>query len=514
MAPDGVAGSGGDGRDDPLLGTLRRRFGFPGFRPGQEDVVRALGGGRDVLAVMPTGAGKSVCYQVPAAVAHQARGAIAVVVSPLIALMADQVQRLQASGVPAGAINSASDRAANVETWRAAARGDLALLYMSPERLTDPRMLDALGRLDLSAIIVDEAHCVSQWGHDFRPEYMALSCLRERFDAVPIGAFTATADAATRREIARVLLRQGALVHVLGFDRPNITLAVEPKSGKAGAEARIAALVAAEQGAAGIVYCTSRKDTEAVAAMLASRGVNAFAYHAGMTTDARTEAQDRFMTEPGAVAVATVAFGMGIDKPDVRFVIHAGLPGGVEAYYQEIGRAGRDGEPARATMLFSMADVMMRRRMIAQGNAPDAHQRMELQRLRALIGYAESRTCRRVALLAHFGEESEACGACDICAGSEGVHAPVEKRRAPKAAAAAHAVDASDPCLVALKALRLTLARDRKVPAYVIFPDSTLAAMASARPASREAMAALPGVGEKKLADFGEAFLAALAPFR
>ncbi|WP_144299394.1 RecQ family ATP-dependent DNA helicase [Elioraea rosea] len=505
MAPEALA-------EARLEETLRRRFGFPSFREGQGAVAHALEAGRDVLAVMPTGAGKSVCYQVPAAARHEADGAMAVVVSPLIALMADQVQRLTASGVPAGAINSAADRAANVETWRRAARGDLALLYMSPERLTDERMLAALTRLPLSAIVVDEAHCVSQWGHDFRPEYMALSCLKDRFEGVPIGAFTATADAATRREIARVLLRHGALVQVLGFDRPNITLAVERKGRKDEAGERIAELIAAEKGAAGIVYCLSRKDTEATAALLAARGFNAFAYHAGMSTEARTEAQDRFMTEPGPVAVATVAFGMGIDKPDVRFVIHAGLPGGVEAYYQEIGRAGRDGAPARATMLFSMADVMMRRRMIADSGAPEARQKAEFARLRALVDYAESSTCRRVALLAHFGQESGPCGACDICAGARGVHVPAPKPRAAKAAAPA--VDAADPCLVALKALRLMLARERKVPAYVIFPDATLAAMAAARPATREAMAALPGVGEKKLADFGPVFLAEIARCR
>jgi ATP-dependent DNA helicase RecQ len=498
-----------------LADTLRRRFGYTAFRPGQEAVAHALAGGQDVLAVMPTGAGKSICYQVPAAWRHEAEGAMAVVVSPLIALMSDQVQRLTLAGIPAGAINSAADRAANVETWRAAARAELALLYMSPERLADERMLAALGRLRLSAIVVDEAHCVSQWGHDFRPEYMALSCLKERFAGVPIGAFTATADGATRAEIARVLLRPRPLIQVLGFDRPNIRLAVEPKKGRAGALARIAELVAEERGAAGIVYCLSRKDTEATAAMLAATGANAFAYHAGMSMEARTEAQDRFMTEPGAVAVATVAFGMGIDKPDVRFVIHAGLPGGVEAYYQEIGRAGRDGAPARATMLFSLADVMARRRMIADGGAPEARKRAELARLQALVAYAEAKACRRVALLSYFGEASEACGACDICAGSAGVHAPVERARVRKATeAAAKALGQDNPCLIALKALRLTLSRERQVPAYVVFPDATLAAMAAIRPATRAALAAIPGVGEKKLAAFGDAFLAALEPFR
>jgi ATP-dependent DNA helicase RecQ len=506
---------------DPLLEALRRRFGYPAFRPGQEAVARALFEGRDALAVMPTGAGKSLCYQLPAAARHERDGAMAVVVSPLIALMTDQVQRLVLNGIPAGAINSAADRAGNVETWRAAARGDLALLYMSPERLTDERMLAALARLRLSAIVVDEAHCVSQWGHDFRPEYLALACLKDRFEGVPIGAFTATADAATRREIAAVLLRTGALTQVLGFDRPNIRLAVEPKRGRADALARIAELVAEERGAAGIVYCLSRKDTEATAEMLALSGANAFPYHAGMETEARAEAQDRFMTEPGAVAVATIAFGMGIDKPDVRFVIHAGLPGGMEAYYQEIGRAGRDGQPARATMLFSFADVMARRRMIAQGDVPERRKQAELRRLQALVSYAESDTCRRVRLLAFFGEESEACGRCDVCetqAATVGRAAPA-RERAPSAPlqrkpAVIASVAPGDPCLAALKALRLSLAHERRVPAYVIFPDSTLAAMAAAKPATREAMAALPGVGEKKLAAFGQAFLAALVPYR
>ncbi|MFN6998545.1 RecQ family ATP-dependent DNA helicase [Elioraea tepidiphila] len=485
--------------DDLLATALRRHFGFTSFRPGQEQVARALGAGQDVLAVMPTGAGKSLCYQIPALV----REGLAVVVSPLIALMQDQVQRLQANGIAADMVNSNRPREENVAAWKAAARGELDLLYMSPERLTDPRMLEALARLPLSLLVVDEAHCVSQWGHDFRPEYLALGCLKERFPAVPIGAFTATADRATRAEIARVLLRPDHAPFVAGFDRPNIALSVIRKR-KGAVNDQILGLVRAGGGESGIVYCLSRAETERLAARLASAGVNAFPYHAGMDADARRAALDRFLTEPGAVPVATVAFGMGIDKPDVRFVIHAALPAGLEAYYQEIGRAGRDGLPAVATMLFGWNDVMARRRMIDGTAAPEKRKRVEHARLKRLVEYAETTACRRQLLLRHFGEETGPCGACDVCQATLGEIAPVtERARAP--VPTPRAVDPE--LLAALKRLRLDLARARRVPAYVVFHDATLAAIASARPHTLDALGALPGVGAKKLADFGAAVL-------
>jgi ATP-dependent DNA helicase RecQ len=488
--------------------VLRRVFGHEGFRPGQQQVVEAIMAGRDVLAVMPTGAGKSLCYQVPAI----ARGGVAVVVSPLVALMQDQVARLQAAGVPAGTINSSQPWGTNADTWRAAQRGELRLLYMSPERLTDARMLDALPRLNLSLFAVDEAHCVSQWGHDFRPEYMALSALRERFESVPIAALTATADARTRAEIARTLLRQDPVVHVAGFDRPNIAVGIERRRKQ---DRRLQALALSMRGLSGIVYCPSRARTDRLAAELAAAGLNAFPYHAGMEADARRAALDRFVTEPGAVAVATIAFGMGIDKPDVRFVLHAGLPGSIEAYYQEIGRAGRDGQPALAAMLYGIDDVILRRRFVAQSGAPEARKRVELGRLSALMAFIEHDGCRKQALLRHFGEEAEACGRCDGCLGKSFLPEPVAPSRRRRAEAVVSAADAqaSPPdgdLLTALKAKRLELARAQKVPAYVVFPDATLVAMASLRPRSRDALRTISGIGEVKLDRYGEAFLAVM----
>ncbi|WP_337875932.1 ATP-dependent DNA helicase RecQ [Elioraea sp.] len=485
---------------DPLAAALRCHFGFGSFRPGQEQVARALNGGRDVLAVMPTGAGKSLCYQLPAL----AREGLAVVVSPLIALMQDQVQRLQANGIAADTVNSNRSREENVAAWKAAARGALDLLYMSPERLTDARMLEALARLKLALLVVDEAHCVSQWGHDFRPEYLALGCLKERFPGVPIGAFTATADRATRAEIARVLLRPDHAAFVAGFDRPNIALSVIRKR-KAAVDEQILGLVRAGGGGSGIVYCLSRAETERLAARLSAAGVNAFPYHAGMDAEARRAALDRFLTEPGAVPVATVAFGMGIDKPDVRFVVHAALPAGLEAYYQEIGRAGRDGLPAVATMLFGWNDVMARRRMIDGSGAPEERKRLEHARLKRLVDYAETAFCRRQFLLRHFGEEIDPCGACDVCDAALGTIAPGAPARVPAPGSEPRAPDPE--LLAALKRLRLELARTRRVPAYVVFHDATLSAIAAARPATLDALGALPGVGAKKLADFGPAVL-------
>ncbi len=322
--------------------VLKGVFGFTEFRRGQEDIVAMLLAGHDVLAVMPTGSGKSLCYQVPALV----KGGLSLVVSPLIALMQDQVAALKLAGVAAETINSTRERADNVAAWRAVAAGDVRLLYLSPERLMTERMLAALQKLDLSLIAVDEAHCISQWGAAFRPEYEMLSRLKEVFPGVPIGAFTATADEATRNDIVAKLFG-GARpdVHVHGFDRPNIRLGVEPKSSKPARQLLI--FLERHRGMSGIVYCLSRRKTEETAAMLVAEGVRALPYHAGLSKELRDENQNLFMSERGVVMVATIAFGMGIDKPDVRFVFHADLPGSVEAYYQEFGRAGRDGAGGR-----------------------------------------------------------------------------------------------------------------------------------------------------------------------
>ncbi|WP_316978002.1 DNA helicase RecQ [Shumkonia mesophila] len=394
--------------DDAKRRVLKEVFGFDAFRPGQEAVVDSLLAGRDVLAVMPTGSGKSLCFQVPALVA----GGLAVVVSPLVALMHDQVSALKLAGVTADTINSSKDRAANVEAWRRAAAGETRLLYMAPERLMTERMLAALARLPVSLIAVDEAHCISQWGPAFRPEYEALSRLRGLFPGVPMVALTATADEVTREDIAAKLFSGKVESVVLGFDRPNIRLAVEMKrEGKR----QLLDFMARHAGESGIVYCLSRKKTEETAAFLCESGIPALPYHAGMDKGARDANQNRFMTEPGLVMVATIAFGMGIDKADVRFVFHADLPGSVEAYYQEIGRAGRDGRPAEAHMLYGLDDIRMRRTFIEEENAGDDRRRREHKRLDALIGYCESPACRRQVLLAYFGETAPPCGHCDVC---------------------------------------------------------------------------------------------------
>ena len=388
--------------------VLSQVFGFEGFRPGQEAVVDALLAGRNVMTVMPTGSGKSLCFQVPALV----MGGLTVVVSPLVALMQDQVSALRLAGVAADTINSSRDRAENVAAWRRVAAGETRLLYLAPERLMTERMLEALGRLDVRLIAVDEAHCISQWGPAFRPEYEALSRLRDIFPGVPLAALTATADEVTREDIARKLFAGDVETVVLGFDRPNIRLAVEMKRD---AKRQLLAFVQKHPGESGIVYCLSRKKTEETAAFLALNDIRALPYHAGMDKGARDANQNVFMTEPGVVIVATIAFGMGIDKSDVRFVFHADLPGSVEAYYQEIGRAGRDGAPAEAHMLYGLGDIRMRRVFIEDEDSGDDRKRREHKRLDSLVGYCESPACRRVALLAYFGERIEACGNCDVC---------------------------------------------------------------------------------------------------
>ena len=589
---------------DPKYQVLKDVFGFDDFRPGQERVVDALLKGRNVLTVMPTGSGKSLCFQVPALV----MGGLTIVVSPLLALMQDQVQALRLAGVAADTINSSQDRDENIAVWRRAASGQTRLLYMTPERLMTDRMLSALAKLDVRLIAIDEAHCVSQWGPAFRPEYQALSRLDAVFPDVPIVALTATADEVTRADIAAQLFGENVETFVLGFDRPNIKLAVEPKRDW---KRQMLDFVKAHAGQSGIVYCLSRKRTEEAASLLAANGVKARAYHAGMTKDEREANQNIFMTEPAMVMAATIAFGMGIDKADVRFVFHADLPGSLEAYYQEFGRAGRDGAPAEAHMLFGLGDIRMRRMFIDQEDAGDDRKRREHQRLGALLSFCEAPTCRRQALLSYFGERSPPCGNCDTCldpakladgtdeakkifaairltgsrfgaghivdvllgaqnekvlkSGHDAIAAYatgkdrkreewqslirqlvagaflsvdisgygglaiadkgrallrdettfhyrpaslMKSQRKARAAEATSALADGDATLLdALKQLRLRLAKQRQVPAYLIFSDRTLIDMAQRKPRDVAEFGEVNGVGAAKLKDFAAVFL-------
>jgi ATP-dependent DNA helicase RecQ len=584
--------------------VLKDVFGFEEYRPGQEAVMMTLLAGRSVLAVMPTGAGKSLCYQVPALVLS----GLTVVVSPLVALMQDQVAALRLAGVAADTINSSIDRDENVAAWRRVTAGETRLLYLAPERLMAGRMLDALRCLEVRLIAVDEAHCISQWGPAFRREYEDLSRLRNIFPNVPIIALTATADKATRNDIAMRLFGGYVETLVLGFDRPNIKFSV---AARGDGKRQLLDFVQRHSARSGIVYCLSRKKTEETAAFLGQNKVRALAYHAGMAKEARDANQNSFMTEAGIVMVATIAFGMGIDKPDVTYVFHTDLPGSLEAYYQEIGRAGRDGRAAEAHMLFGSGDIRMRRMFIDDEDASDEHKKRSHARLATLIGYCETVQCRRQILLRYFGEDTAPCGNCDNCLDqSPRVDGATEARIIFAAIAesgmrfgAGHIVDilrgaetqkvfdlghhqlpsfgsgaarkkeewqslirqlvagnfltpdahgglgiaqrghalnrgetdftyratgirvrdrtqpnalesvesGSPALLAALKALRLRLARERQVPAFVIFSDRTLIDMAARSPRDLSTFAAVHGVGAAKLKDFGEIFLNTIA---
>jgi ATP-dependent DNA helicase RecQ len=595
-----------------LSKNLSEVFGFTELRPGQAAAIEALLGGRHVLAVMPTGAGKSLCYQLPALVL----GGLSIVVSPLLALMRDQVAALRLNGIAAASINSDQSRDDNIAVWRQVQAGEIRLLYLSPERLMTEAMLKALAKLDVRLIAIDEAHCISQWGPAFRPEYEALSGLRERFPSVPIIGLTATADPATRADIDAKIFAGQAVSVVTGFDRPNLSLSVTLKDHW---KKQVLAFVKERAGQSGIVYCLSRKKTEEVAALLCAEGHKALAFHAGMESAVKEQVQDRFMTEPGIVMVATVAFGMGIDKPDIRYVLHTDLPASPEAYYQEIGRAGRDGLPADTMLLYGLDDIRMRRLFIEQEESASERKRREHKRLDALIAYCEAPECRRRMLLRYFGDESPPCGNCDVCldpvetregatearlvldtvrrtgqkfgaahivnllrgtktdktagfghealpsfgagadrsqgewqgiirqmiaaglldidiAGYGGLRATpsglallrgegafryrpdrlrskgTKGRRATSVAAkAVEDLDAAGgELLQRLKALRLTLAKARHVPAYVIFSDRTLADMAAKRPRNETEFAEVFGVGEAKRRDFGKLFLHAI----
>jgi len=590
--------------------VLREVFGYATFRGFQREVIDHVVAGGDALVLMPTGGGKSVCYQVPALL----REGVGVVVSPLIALMADQVAALTELGVRAAFLNStlSAREAAAVES--AMRRGELDLVYIAPERLLTERCQRLLDESAIALFAIDEAHCVSQWGHDFRPEYGQLALLRERWPAVPRVALTATADAPTRREIVEKLLVD-ARVFVASFDRPNIRYRIVEK--REPREQLLRFIAEEHPGEAGIVYALARSTVEEVAAFLVAHGIAAAPYHAGMSAEARAENQRRFKADDGQVIVATIAFGMGIDKPDVRFVAHLDMPKSIEGYFQETGRAGRDGLPADAWMTYGLADVVQQRRLIEQSEADDAYKRLSTAKLDAMLGLAEAADCRRVRLLAYFGEDSRPCGNCDNCL------APPQVRDASEDAkkllsciyrcrqasgfgfAATHVVDvlrgkltekvvqfghdklstfgigaevseaewrlllrqlvaqrlvdvdyerfnvlrlteasravlrgertlelrrqaalprgrarksrvAADAALVApsaalyekLRAWRAQVAKAHGVPAYVVFHDSTLLAIAQARPVSAAELRGIAGLGERKLANYGEQLLA------
>jgi len=396
----------------PALEILHRVFGYPAFRGHQAQIVDHVVGGGDALVLMPTGGGKSLCYQIPALL----RQGVGVVVSPLIALMQDQVDDLLLAGVRAAFLNSSLDFDAVVDTERRLMRGELDLVYVAPERLLTDRFIGLLDQLverdQLALFAIDEAHCVSQWGHDFRPEYIQLSRLHERYPQVPRIALTATADELTRQEIITRLGLGEASIFVSSFDRPNIRYTIVERDNP---RKQLLAFLSDHRGAAGIVYCLSRRKVDETAAWLNEQGIAALPYHAGLGANVRQQHQQRFLREDGVVMVATIAFGMGIDKPDVRFVAHLDLPKSLEAYYQETGRAGRDGEPSEGWMTYGLNDVVIHRQMIEESPSPVEQKRVERQKLDAMLAYCESAKCRRVVLLNYFGEEALPCGNCDVC---------------------------------------------------------------------------------------------------
>ena len=603
------------------LDVLRTTFGYDNFRGEQGAIIDHVTGGGDAIVLMPTGGGKSLCYQIPAMV----RPGVGVVISPLIALMHDQVTALDNLGVRAGFLNSSQSYDLQRLTEQQALAGELDLLYLAPERLDLPRTQEFLDRLTLSVFAIDEAHCVSQWGHDFRPEYLKLSVLGQRWPDVPRIALTATATPATRREIAERLGLQQARTFVASFDRPNITYRIEPKQQPL---KQLLSLIRTEHdGDAGIVYCLSRKSVEATAESLVKEGIEALPYHAGLPASVRSANQSRFLREDGIVMVATIAFGMGIDKPDVRFVAHLDLPRNIEGYYQETGRAGRDSLPATAWMAYGLADVVQQRQMIDRSEGNVTHKRQLGQHLDAMLGLCETLRCRRQLMLDYFGEPSEPCGNCDTClnpptpwdgtvaaqkllstvvrlkrernqrfgagqlidilhgrrttrvdqwrhhelstfgigtelsdlqwravvrqllaagilaVSSDGHHTleitdlswPVLRGERPvplredavvragstrkraasgsgKGPAAATELTAGERELFErLRTWRAETARAAGVPAYVVFPDTTLAAITQNRPSSSDELFAISGVGAKKLESYGEAVLAVVA---
>ncbi len=587
----------------PSAATLLQEvFGFDAFRPGQEEIVETVASGCNTLAIMPTGGGKSLCFQLPALM----REGVTVVISPLIALMRDQVRSLRAAGVAAGALTSGNTEEETREVREALEAGRLKLLYMAPERLAAGAGVAMLRRVGVTLIAVDEAHCVSQWGHDFRPDYLRIGDLRRAL-GVPLAAFTATADAETRAEIVDKLFDgEPPKIFLRGFDRPNIHLAFAEKDRP---RQQVIEFVARRKELSGIVYCGTRARCETLARALSEEGHKALFYHGGMEAEDRRRVETRFSTEDGLIVVATVAFGMGVDKPDIRWVVHADLPKSIEAYYQEIGRAGRDGAPAETLTLYGADDIRLRRAQIDEGLAPPERRSADHARLNALLGLAEALHCRRQVLLSYFGETTGPCGNCDLCdappetfdgteavqmalsavlrtgqrygagylidlltgTGSDKLRArghdtlptfgvgraidrrgwqsvfrqmlgrdlirpdperhgglciteaahpvlrgeePIRLRRArggrrPAMRAAPKALVSEEdaPLLSALKARRRALAEAAGMPPYIVFNDRTLIEMAERRPATLDEMAAINGVGARKLERYGQAFL-------
>jgi len=595
---------------DHLKTKLKKIYGYDKFRPGQEGIIETILDKKNVLAVMPTGAGKSLCYQLPAIVSDFST----IVVSPLLALIDDQVAGLTALGLSVSSIHSGKDRETNIVEWKKFASGSSKLVYMSPERLMQERMIKALQKLNIGLFVIDEAHCISKWGPDFRPQYSELSQLKNHFPNATIAAFTATADGATREDIVTQLSDKDFKTIVKGFDRPNLSLNVAEKSDIKNA---LASILLSKKGQSGIIYCLSRNEVDTTALFLKEKGFNAIPYHAGKSTQDRKKAQNRFMTESATIMVATIAFGMGVDKPDIRFVIHASLPGSIEAFYQEIGRAGRDGEPSETIMFYGLQDLIKRQRMIFEGDEKGDFQFLEYKRLETLIGYCETASCRRKALLSHFDENIDDCGNCDNC-----LEKPLVVDYTSEAKlviqtinltgqffGAAHIVDVlrgsgsakikerghdqletfcsmphypktfisslirllvafgalkidfakygalaisdtaeeiykgntvfeakkivvgqnkatlkssttreevkveNQDLLQILKNLRLDLATEKNVPAYIIFPDKTLHQMANAKPTTKEEFLNISGVGEKKLEEYFKPFSETVTDF-